>query len=127
MIEKDDKTRLTLEMNGQEFSWKGPWDVDINDILDAFYGLLVGATFSATAIPNWIKEWLEDRFPEQVEEVDDVVGEPAESEEDEYGPTGQRKAEEGVNGHNFDGSLTKECEEKLQNKDGRIIPSDLDE
>lgn len=99
-MEENSPSELILKMNGREYSWKGPWDADMEDLLDAFYGLLVGATFSAKMIPEWMKEWVEDHVEESPEEDDVVVPE----DDSKYGPDGRLKVEDGLNGYYANGT-----------------------
>lgn len=117
----NDNTELILKMNGQEHSWKGPWDSDINDILDAFYGLLTGATFSPKMLPVWMKEWAEEKLDDGSVSVDE---EEEEIPSDGYGRDGRRVEEDGITGYFADGTPDPE----FQPPTDRSLPvDDLDD
>lgn len=55
------KTRLVYESGDNRFIWESPYcDVSMEDILDAFYGILVGATWQPDTIMKGFKEFLEE-------------------------------------------------------------------
>lgn len=65
-MEENAKTKLTLTHSGVTMTWEGPWDADLNDILDGLVGCLRGVTFGEW-IGEGIKNWLEDRYDELFE------------------------------------------------------------
>jgi hypothetical protein len=61
-IMKDEvKTRLIYETNDDRLIWESPYsDVCIEDILEALYGILVGATWHPQTIMKGFKDFLEE-------------------------------------------------------------------
>lgn len=54
-------TRLTLECGDRKVSWEMPYtDITIEDLIDAFYSLCIGITFSPRTVEHWMKEWVEE-------------------------------------------------------------------
>ena len=43
------------------------WDLGADDLIEAFYGLMVAQTFSPNAVVNCMKDFVEDRLPEEEE------------------------------------------------------------
>lgn len=61
MKDADVKTKLTLETNDNRYIWESPYvDVSMEDILDAFVGMLVSATWQPSTIVKCFKEYAED-------------------------------------------------------------------
>lgn len=58
----NEKTILTIEQNNMKFISEMPWDVGMDDILDAFYGLCVSATFTPKTILTHMKEFAEEKL-----------------------------------------------------------------
>lgn len=55
------KTRLIYENNEDRFIWESPYsDVSMEDILDAFYGILIGSTWQPITILQAMKDFLEE-------------------------------------------------------------------
>ena len=54
-------TILTLECEGVKFSSVMAWDANIEDLLNSFYGLCVGATFNPEALVETMQEWAEEK------------------------------------------------------------------
>lgn len=52
-------TKLTLVSNGNTYSAELSWDAGLNDLFDAFKGLLVCATFHQESVENHILELAE--------------------------------------------------------------------
>ena len=60
---KDDnvKTRLTFENYENRFVWESPYnDVTMDDILNAFYGMMVSATWQTETVISAMKDFVED-------------------------------------------------------------------
>lgn len=54
--------KITIENYGKKMSVETDHeDVDINEYMDIFYGLLVTATFSPETVLNGIKDFIEDK------------------------------------------------------------------
>lgn len=60
---KDEKTILTLEHADRKIVAEMSWDADMDDLLDAFYGLCVGVTWRANTVLEAMKQYAEDRLP----------------------------------------------------------------
>lgn len=54
-------TILTLECGGVKFTSEMTWDANIEDLLNSFYGLCVGATFHPEALLKSMQEWAEEK------------------------------------------------------------------
>ena len=54
-------TILTLECGGVKITSEMKWDANIEDLLNSFYGLCVGATFHPEAIVKAMQEWAEEK------------------------------------------------------------------
>lgn len=67
---ENEKTILTLTMNGIKMSWEGNWDANMDDLLSAFYGLCVGHTFLPESVIGVMKDFALERMPE-IENGDD--------------------------------------------------------
>lgn len=53
------KTRLVYETEDDRYIWESPYmDVDMQDILDAFFGMLVSATWQPTTIINAMQDFV---------------------------------------------------------------------
>ena len=76
---EDDDSHVTMTISNpkhyKEFSWKGNWDANADDFLEAFYAMLVGLTFSETGVLRAMKDFAEERLsvlePEEKEEEED--------------------------------------------------------
>lgn len=67
-MEKTKGVKLSLTMNGNTVTFETPtWDLGADDIIEAFYGLMVAQTFSPNAVVNCMKDFVEDRLPEEEE------------------------------------------------------------
>jgi hypothetical protein len=54
--------KITIENYGKKMSVETDHeDVDINEYMDIFYGLLVTATFSPETVLNGFKEFIEEK------------------------------------------------------------------
>lgn len=52
-------TRLTLEVEDNRYIWESPYiDEDIYSLLEAFYGLLVTATFPPAVVVGSMKDFV---------------------------------------------------------------------
>ena len=55
------KTRLVYETENDRYIWESPYmDVDMQDILDAFFGMLVSATWQPITIINAMKDFVDE-------------------------------------------------------------------
>lgn len=53
------KTRLVYETENDRYIWESPYmDVDMQDILDALFGMLVSATWHPTTIINAMQDFV---------------------------------------------------------------------
>ena len=52
---------LSLECGGVKFTSEMAWDASIEDLLNSFYGLCVGATFHPEAFVKVMQEWAEEK------------------------------------------------------------------
>ena len=52
---------LTLECGGVKITSEMAWDANIEDLLNSFYGLCVGATFHPEALVKSMQEWAEEK------------------------------------------------------------------
>ena len=53
------KTKLVYETEDDRYIWESPYmDVDMQDILDAFFGMLVSATWQPTTIINAMQDFV---------------------------------------------------------------------
>lgn len=76
---EDDDSHVTMTITNpkhyQEFSWKGNWDANADDFVEAFYAMLVGLTFSETGVLRAMKDFAEEKLsilePEEKEEEED--------------------------------------------------------
>ena len=59
---ENEKTILSIEQNNMKFISEMSWDAGMDDILDAFYGLCVSATFTPKTILTHMKEFAEEKF-----------------------------------------------------------------
>lgn len=59
---ENEKTILTIEQNNMKFISEMPWDASMDDLLDAFYGLCVSATFTPKTILTHMKEFAEEKL-----------------------------------------------------------------
>ena len=61
---------LTLEINDQKITIEMPWDVPIDDMITAFYGACVTATWQPVTILEHMKRFAEEKL--------DALGAPQE-------------------------------------------------
>ena len=56
-------TRLTLEQSDKKITWEVPYeDATGEDLVQAFYSLMIGMTFLPTTIRQSMQEFVEDDF-----------------------------------------------------------------
>ena len=60
-MREPEKTIVTLESHGKKHSSELNWDANLSDILDAFYGLCVAATFDPVTVVKGMREWSEEK------------------------------------------------------------------
>ena len=61
-------TRLTLENYENKFSWETPYnDVGAEELINAFYSLMIGATFPEKTIIDVMAEFINERGSEYYE------------------------------------------------------------
>ena len=57
----DAKTRLILETNDNRYIWESPYaDANMDEILNALYGLCVGATWQPETVIKCMKEFADE-------------------------------------------------------------------
>ena len=86
-MEKDDKirTKLIFESEDNRYTWESPYaDASMDDILPAFYGLLVAATWQPCTIIKCMKDFVEEN--EYILEKDESVWPAKNDNEDEPQP-----------------------------------------
>lgn len=55
------KTRLVFETENDRYIWESPYvDVSMEDILDAFFGMLVSATWQPETVISCMRDYAED-------------------------------------------------------------------
>lgn len=59
---ENNKTVISLEHDGCKHTSELPWDANLNDLLNAFFGLCVSATFYPNSILECMKEFAEERL-----------------------------------------------------------------
>ena len=57
-----DNTKLTLEHDGKKYTAELNWDCGCEDLLDAFLGLTVCATYPYKNMLETMKEWAENQL-----------------------------------------------------------------
>jgi hypothetical protein len=55
-------TIISLEHHGKKHSSELPWDADMYELLDAFYGMCVSATFHPTTVLSAMSEWVNEKY-----------------------------------------------------------------
>jgi hypothetical protein len=60
-MKEPEKTIVIIESHGKKHSSELNWDAGIYDILNAFYGLCVAATFDPVTVVKCIREWSEEK------------------------------------------------------------------
>lgn len=65
-MEKTEGVKLSLTMNGNTVTFKTPTrDLRADDLIEAFYGLMIAQTFSPNVVVNRMKDFVEDKLPEK--------------------------------------------------------------
>ena len=61
MYSENKATILTLDHGHQKTTVELPWDAGMEDLLDAFYGMCVCATYSPSTVLQGMAEFLEEK------------------------------------------------------------------
>jgi hypothetical protein len=71
-MSKETQTRLTLECNdGHRYIWESPYfDEGIDNIIEAFYGLLIASGWKPESIIDALREFVEERTSIQIHQFD---------------------------------------------------------
>jgi len=65
-MEKEKGVKLSLTMNGNTVTFESPaWDLGADDLVEAFYGLMVTQTFLPETAMRCMKEFAEEHLPEE--------------------------------------------------------------
>ena len=68
-IEEPNLTRITLESGVRKVSWEMPHsDVDIYELIDAFYALLIGITWHPDTVKAAFENWVEEHTDNKSED-----------------------------------------------------------
>lgn len=60
-MQKDKFTKLTLEQSDRKITWEVPYeDVSGEDMIQAFYTLMIGATFLPVTIRQSMREFVDE-------------------------------------------------------------------
>ena len=62
MMEHNEKTTLSLTINGNKYSAEMNWDVNIDAMLDSFYGMCISATFQERTILEAMRDFAESKL-----------------------------------------------------------------
>ena len=63
MYNEKSKTKLTLENYGNTMSWESPYnDVSMDNLLYAFYGLCVAATWNPRTVLEGMRDFVDERL-----------------------------------------------------------------
>lgn len=89
--EDEVKTRLTYENYENRFIWESPYsDVSMEDILEAFYGILVASTWQPATIIEAMGDFYEDhKYILGDDENDEIVYPDVYEEDDHFDPDPQ--------------------------------------
>lgn len=60
MITERDNFKLTIEHHGRLFSYEAPFDTDVNQAIDAFYGLLISDGYQVRDVHQAFEEFAEE-------------------------------------------------------------------
>lgn len=60
-MEESRNVVLTLKNEYKTISVELPWDANIEDLLEAFYGGMVGLTFHPAGIVRFMREWCDEK------------------------------------------------------------------
>ena len=55
-------TKLIIEHADNKITAELPWDANLDDLLDAFYGLCVAHTYHPISILTHMEDWLRERM-----------------------------------------------------------------
>lgn len=71
-MSKETQTRLTLECNdGHRYIWESPYfDDSIDNIIEAFYGLLIASGWHPESIIDELKDFVEEQTSTQIQLFD---------------------------------------------------------
>ena len=58
----EEKTILSLEMNGNKHITELSWDAGIDELVHSFYGACISATFSPRSVLEYMKEFAEENL-----------------------------------------------------------------
>ena len=58
----NEKTILSLTINGNKYSAEMNWDVNIDTMLDSFYGMCISATFQERTILEAMRDFAESKL-----------------------------------------------------------------
>lgn len=61
MFDENKPTVITLDHGHQKVTVELPWDAGMDDLIDAFYGMCVCATFTPGTIIQGFREFLEEK------------------------------------------------------------------
>jgi len=62
-------TKITIENYDKKVSWEVPYnDTNLEDMFDAFIGLLTTITYNYDGIIEFMKEYAEERLPNEYED-----------------------------------------------------------
>ena len=62
MMGHNEKTILSLTINGNKYSAEMNWDVNIDAMLDSFYGMCISATFQERIILEAMRDFAESKL-----------------------------------------------------------------
>lgn len=55
--------KMTITQHGKMFSWEtSTWDCDMDDFLEAFYGMMIGLTYHPETVLRGMKEFADERL-----------------------------------------------------------------
>ena len=67
--DKNPLTRITIENYENKVSWEVPYnDVNLEDMFNAFVGLMVSLTWNQEQIIDYMREYYEERQPIELDE-----------------------------------------------------------
>ena len=74
-LDVDEKTILSLEMNGYKHSSELSWDANMYELLESFFGMCVSATFSPKTVLEVMNEFSKDKLEAfwDIEENSDIT------------------------------------------------------
>lgn len=71
--------KMSISQHGKTFTWEtDAWDCDMEDFLEAFYGMMIGATYHPETVLRSMKEFAEERLEcwEKDDDADEHDGVP---------------------------------------------------